>query len=102
MKKRINEKRFKLFINGEKEKLYGLFEDVFGEDSVDGMPETADEIEGCLFVELRQCGKQVDASKVADIILGINFMRYAEELFHEADKAAPDSRNSRSACRIIK
>lgn len=77
-------------INDEEEKLYGLFEDVFGEDSAEDMPETADAIESYLFIELRYCGKQVDASKVADIISVIHCMRHAEERFHEADKAVPD------------
>lgn len=74
----------------EEEELYGLFEDVFGEDSADDMPETADAIDSYLLSELRHCGKQVDASKVADIMSAILIMRKAEERFHEADKAVPD------------
>ena len=77
-------------MDGEEEKLYGLFEDVFGEDSADDMPETADEIESYLFSELRHCGKQVDALKVADIMSAIYCMRNAEKRFHEADMAMPD------------
>lgn len=77
-------------INDEEEKLYVLFEDVFGEDSAEDMPETAAEIENYLFSELCHCGKQVDASKVADIMSAILIMRKAEERFLEADKAVPD------------
>lgn len=77
-------------MNGEKEKLYGLFEDVFGEDSAEDMPETADAISSYLLSELLHCGKQVDASKVADIMSAIYCMRNAEKRFHEADKAMPD------------
>lgn len=77
-------------MNGEEEKLYGLFEDVFGEDSAEDMPETADAINSYLLSELRHCGKQVDALKVADIMSAIYCMRNAEERFHEADKAMPD------------
>lgn len=77
-------------MNSEEEKLYGLFEDVFGEDSAEDMPETADAIDNYLFSELRHCGKQVDASKVADIMTAIFCMRNAEERFHEADTAEPD------------
>lgn len=77
-------------INGEEEKLEQLFEEVFGEESAYDMPETADDIDNYLFSELRHCGKQVDASKVADIMSAIYCMRKAEERFHEADKAMPD------------
>lgn len=77
-------------MNGEEEKLYGLFEDVFGEDSAEDMPETADAINSYLLSELRHCGKQVDALKLADIISAIHCMRNAEERFHEADMAMPD------------
>ena len=72
------------------EKLYGLFEEVFGEDSAEGMPDTADAIESYFLSELRHCGKQVDASKVADIMSAIYSMWNAEERFHAADKATPD------------
>lgn len=71
-------------INGEEKKLYGLFEDVFGEDSAEDMPETAEAIDIYFFSELCHCGKQVDASKVADIISAISIMRKAEHRFHEA------------------
>ena len=77
-------------MNGEEEKLHGLFEDVFGEDSAEDMPETADAINSYLLSELRHCGKQVDALKLADIISAIHCMRNAEERFHEADMAMPD------------
>ena len=77
-------------MNGEEEKLYGLFKDVFGEDSAEDMPETADAIDSYLLSELRHCGKQVDALKVADIMSAIYCMRNAEERFHEADMAVPD------------
>lgn len=77
-------------ISNEEDKLYDLFEDVFGEDSAEDMPETADAIDNYLFSELRHCGKQVDASKVADIMTAIRCMQNAEKRFHEADKATPD------------
>lgn len=77
-------------MNGAEEKLYSLFEEVFGEDSAEDMPETADAIDSYLFSELRHCGKHVDASKVADIMSAIYCMRSAEARFHEADKATPD------------
>ena len=77
-------------MNGEEEKLYGLFEDVFGEESAEDMPETADAIDSYFFSEPRHCGKQVDASKVADIMSAIYCMGDAEQRFHEADTATPD------------
>ena len=51
-------------INCEEEKLYGLFEDVFGEDSADDMPETAAEIENHFLSEL--CRHHVGDSQHAE------------------------------------
>lgn len=79
-----------------KEQLYDFFFDVFGEDAADDLPETADGIEVCFEEELRHCGKQVDASKIYEIMSAIHSMKEAEKRFHSAYEAMPENPDLRS------
>lgn len=76
-------------MNDETCKLYKLFKDVFGEVSANHMPFSADGIDDYLFHEMKYCGKQVDACKIADIISLIHSLRNAERILHCID-SIPD------------
>lgn len=82
--------RAEALMESTEDRLYDLFEQVFGEDAAEDMGETAHDIENAFIHELKYCGHDVDSAKVAEIIIRIQQLAEYEHDFAEADHMATE------------